>query len=78
MKSSGESQNAARCVSDPLRRARQYARGEDAQRHYLSLLRNGTDAQLCHASTDRNACVCEVRPVSEDDLLAQMAEGVPW
>jgi len=62
----------ARCKNDPQRSALLFNNAADAHAHYISLLRNGSDALICPNEANGGACVCEVR-----SALSAMEGGIP-
>ena len=63
------------CLDDPARRALYFKNAVDARQYHLSLLRNGTEALICVSEDGASACVCEVRQLSSDEILAWMNES---
>ena len=62
------------CPDDPQRRALFFKNVADAQQYYIALARNGTDAIICARKDGGGAYVCEVSPVSADEVIAWVRE----
>lgn len=69
--------SVAACQKELPRRALRFQKSADARMYFISLLRNGTDALICPDKAGGAACVCEVRSLAPEEVIAWMNESPP-